>query len=69
MKIISVDNFNRESYQYPDRLILQIRDESIAQKIAALMNSDEPSSMGYSDVFYKAVGDEYVLRKFDPNES
>lgn len=70
MKIISVDNFDRESHNHPDREIVRVHNESVARQIVSLLNLDEGfrnNLSHYTDTFYKAVNDEYVLRKFDPN--
>ena len=61
MKIIAVDNFDRESVS--DVLIIPyVINPEIAEQIADLLNKDGAGS----DKFYKAVDNDHKLYKFEP---
>lgn len=61
MKIISVDNYDRESYNHPELFVIQIRDETRAWKIVNLINDED-----HGDRYYKVVPDGYILKTFLP---
>lgn len=59
MKIIRVDNFDRESVS--DKLVCKNVNEYYAKRIVELLNEREHES---SSDFYKAVPDDHVLFEF-----
>lgn len=61
MKIIKVDNFDREIYS--DKLIATSLSDFYAKRIANLLNDNEdPQGPDY----YRAVQDDHTLFKFEP---
>lgn len=63
MKIIVVDNYNREHVS--DILVAGTVSKYFAELIVNKLNASEGE---HSDTYYKAVPDDYVLYVFDPNE-
>jgi len=64
MKIIIVDNFDRELVSHPDRLVAENVNERYAKEIAKFLNKKYSSD--YSPDFFRVVKDNYKLRKFIP---
>jgi len=62
MKIIKVDNFDKESI--PDVLIAENVHKFYVKIIVDFLN--EKYSYDMSPIFYKAVDDNYKLRKYIP---
>ena len=62
MKVIAIDNFDRESPSYPDILISENLTEDEANFQADAMNKGKASA----SYFYRAVEDDYKLWKFEP---
>ncbi len=63
MRVICVDNFNREGPGYDDKVICVAVDLYWANKIADSLNAGVHPDGPY---FYKAVADEYKLKEFEP---
>lgn len=61
MKIIRVDNFDREII--PDKLIATGLSECYAERIVKLLNDSEGND---SPNFYRCVPDDYKLQTFEP---
>lgn len=61
MKIIAVDNFNREGPGFDNRFLFSIRDERLAEEIVRLMNTED-----HGETFFRAVPDNHVLQRFEP---
>lgn len=64
MKIIQVDNFDREGPGYDDRFVAMVVDPHIAEHIVSLLNSEHKHPE--DDCFYKVVPNDYKLRRFEP---
>jgi hypothetical protein len=63
MKVIGVDNFDRELYS--DKLIAENVPEFYANLIAELLNA-RLCNHDDATIFYKSVPDDYKLYKFEP---
>ena len=64
MKVISVDNFDREIIgTSDDSLVCTAEKKAIADLIALLLNKWAGKN---SDRFYRVEDDSYVLRKYEP---
>lgn len=64
MKIVKIDNYNRESYSYPDELIC----ENIDVENGSILTSHLNMINKNPDWFYKLMRDNYVLQDYDPNK-
>lgn len=64
MKLIQTDNFDREGPGHDDRLLVYINNPNVAKEVARLLNDDCDDP--YCDVFFKAVPNDYKLKKFEP---
>ena len=62
MKIIAVDNFDREYIS--DRLVAESVPPTYAEEIVEFLNSRY--SGDHAQVFFKAVADDHKLFKFEP---
>lgn len=65
MKIILVDNFNREGPGHDDKLVAQCSDKFWGEHIVALLNAWSSRDPHTPD-FFKLVEDNYKLCKFIP---
>jgi len=63
MKIIMVDNFNRENIS--DKLIVEKVDEWWGEKIVSLLNARHSKDPNNPD-YFKLVEDDYKLYEFKP---
>jgi len=63
MKIICVDNFDRETVN--DVLVAENVNEYYGKKIVKLMQTHLASDNGFD--WFKLVADDYKLYEFDPN--
>lgn len=61
MKVICVDNFNRD--WMPDQLIKENLTPIEAEALAKKKNRKEGK---YTDIYYRAVEDDYELYEFEP---
>ena len=69
MKIICVDNFDRERPGVSDDLLIaESVSEHYAETIVAALN-DKFSSKPDDEYLFKAVPDNYTLRKYEPRLS
>lgn len=64
MKIVKADNFDREGQVGDDVLIAENVSEQWAKVIVELLN--DKTCHQYSEDFFKAVEDNYKLKKFEP---
>jgi hypothetical protein len=64
MKIVKVDNHNRESYNYPDKLICENIDAEHGLILVSHLNTINKDH----NYFYKLVFDNYILQNYDPNK-
>jgi len=65
MKIILVDNFNREGPGHDDKLIAKVTDKFWGERIVELLNAWSQRDPHTSD-FFKLVEDDYKLYRFEP---
>ena len=65
MKIIMVDNFNREGPGHNDKLIVGAVDKWWGETIVSLLNDHHSKDPNNPD-FFKLVEDDYKLYKFEP---
>ena len=65
MKIICVDNFNREGPGYDDKLIAIVEEKIWGERLVKLLN-DWSQNDPYSPDFFKLVGDGHKLQEFKP---
>ena len=63
MKIIRVDNYARESHNYPDILIAENVHEDYINYIVRFLNSTNPVD---TDYFFRIVLDGYKLQDYSP---
>lgn len=63
MKVIMIDNFFRESYSYPDKLIKANLSKEEAVELAKKLNQNTNE---YSDYVYMAVNDDRILQDYEP---
>lgn len=63
MKIVRIDNFDREGPGYDDKLIAENVHEHYGKKIVNLLNNGEHRE---SSDFYTLQEDEYKLKEFQP---
>ncbi len=61
MKIIAVDNFDRD--EVSDRHVVFVRSAEAARQVCRLLNDDAGD---LSDVVYKVVPNDHKLRIFEP---
>lgn len=63
MKIIRIDNFNREGPGYDDYFVASVQSEWIGEQIVKLLNGDvDPRG----EIYYQLVQDSYELKVFKP---
>lgn len=66
MKIISVDNFDRERLGVSDdKLVADHVDAHYVDTLVAALNATYCAS-DHAERFFKAVADDYVLRTYEP---
>lgn len=63
MKIIAVDNYDRQGPGYDDRLVAENVSKPMADRIVTLLNG---SLNEHSEEFFRAVDDDYKLQEFEP---
>ena len=61
MKIVRVDNYDREIYD--DDLIVENVNEIYGEELVEFLNSKEPQ---HSDYYFRLVENDYKLYKFEP---
>lgn len=62
MKIIRVDNYDREGPGYDDYFVASVQSEEIGKQIVKLLNDDVVPETFY----YQLVQDSYELKVFKP---
>jgi len=65
MKIICVDNFNREGPGHDDKLVAIVEEPFWGEMIVVLLNTKYDRDPNNPD-FFKLVEDDYKLYKFEP---
>lgn len=63
MKIILVDNFNRESSSYPDILIAENVHQNYMHDIVTFLNSRKSED---GNCYFRIVEDDYKLKDYSP---